>query len=48
MPKDIVGMRAWIMGLAVDCPFSNPLPTCIFEQFRNIPYEEAHKLIYTA
>jgi len=46
MPNDIAGMRAWIMGLTVDCPYRKPLSGCSIDQFRNITFEEAHKQVY--
>jgi len=45
MLNDIVGKRAWILGLAVDCPFSSPLSECVINQFRDVPLSEAHKLL---
>jgi len=45
MLNDIAGKRAWILGLTVDCPFNDPVPDCIIEQFRSIPLAEAHKLL---
>jgi len=45
MPNDIAEKRAWILGLAVDCPFSSPLSDCIISQFRVVPLAEAHKLL---
>jgi len=46
VPKDIAGKQAWILGLTVDCPYRQPVPSCIIERFRNIPFAEAHALIY--
>ena len=45
MPRDIAGKRAWILGLTVDCPFSNPESGCIASKLRSVPLTEAYKQI---
>lgn len=35
-----IDKRTWLMNLAFSCPMQESLPSCIIEQFRNLPSSE--------
>ena len=45
MPNDIPHQRAWVVGLAVECPMGEALPNCIMKSIRSIPLADAYKVV---